>query len=481
MSVSQIIKNKVLIYVISRYFVYGIQFISLVLIADKLGPFNYGIWGFILLILSYMNILNLGVGNSINVLIIQYKNDLSRVKDYIASAFGASLLLIVGLIVFALIFYLKPDLFGKFHLGFLFYVIVVIGILQYLNLIFSNIFRARNRIFEVAFCQSTVPILIFINVLFTPADKLLVFLVFGYLLANGLSFILYFYRSKNLRGGKIRISYVGNILHKGLYLFLYNSAYYLILTTASTFVSRYYSVEEYGIYSFSYNLGHSVLLLLEAFGFIIYPKVIDKLYSGDLSVAEKTLNSIRSNYISLAHGLMYAAIALFPILIKLFSKFENSVLMLNLMALAIILSTNSFGYNTLLIARNKEKLSAAISGISLAVNVGLCIILIVWCKIPVYLSVLSIMGSYVCFAGMCSFFAHKMLYGDTKGFFRAVFPRNLVVPYFVAILICLVNHQQLCWIPLIIFILLNKKIILEIWSTLKAIIKRPQIVDINKE
>ncbi len=476
----KVLNNKVILYVLSRYFIYGVQFISLILIADKLGPYSYGVWGFMLMIISYMAILNLGIGNSINVYMVQYKNDFLKVKDYIASSFGAAIVLVFGLMLFGLLFYFEPNMFGKYPIGSLFYVIIIIGILQYVNLIYSNIFRARNHIFEVAFCQSVVPLSIFLNVLFTPAEMLLEFLVYGYLLANVMSFLLYYCKSKDIRGGKIRKKYVGNILRKGVFLFLYNAAYYLILTTASTFVSKYYNVEQYGVYTFSYSLGHSVLLLLEAFAFIIYPKVVDKLYAGDICVAEKTLNSIRSNYISLAHGLMYVAIVLFPFFIKLFPEFDNLLLMLNLMSLAIILSTNSFGYNTLLIARNREKLSAIISCVSLAVNICLGMILIAWFRLPYYLSVLSIMGSYICFALICSFYAHKIMYGSIKGFITDVFPYKLLLPYIVAVAVSIVNCQQLCWIPLALFIILNKGVIMEIMSTVKTIINRPSIVDIGK-
>lgn len=431
------------------------------------------------MILSYMTILNLGLGNSINIYIIQYKGNLSKIRDYIASTFCASLILIFCLIIFGIIFILFPHIFSKYPIGTLFYPLILIGILQYVNLIYSNIFRARNHLFEVAFNQSIIPLVLFLNVLFVKADRLLAFLVYGYLFANILSCCLYYSRSKDLRGGRVRLQYIKRILKKGIFLFLYNSAYYLILTITSTFVSKFYPIEQYGIYSFSYNLGHSILLLLEAFAFIIFPKVVDKLYSGDLLVAEKTLNSIRSNYICLAHGLMYIAIALFPFLIRLFPKFNNSVLMLDLMSLAIILSTISFGYNTLLIARNKEKLSAAISCISLGINICLGIILIAWLRLPYYLSVLMIMGSYLCFALLCSFFAHKMLYSDTKGFIKDVFPWNLSIPYILALILCTISTQNFCWVPLVLFIVLNRKIILEIYSTICIILRRPQIVDIN--
>ena len=51
--IRKILSNRVLLYVSSRYFVYALQFLLLIVIATKLGVTNYGSWGFFLLLLSY--------------------------------------------------------------------------------------------------------------------------------------------------------------------------------------------------------------------------------------------------------------------------------------------------------------------------------------------------------------------------------------------------------------------------------------------
>lgn len=472
-------KNKVILYVASRYFTYGLQFISLLILSEKLGPFDYGIWGFILMLISYMQIINLGIANSTNVIIIQYKNNVEKVRNYIASSFGAAMILLSGLIIFGFIYYLKPDLFNKYQLGSLFYLILIIGAFQYINTIFSNIYRARNNIFEVAFYQSSVPIIIFFIIIFSSKKHIINMLVYGYLCANIISFLLFIIRKKYPNGGKVKIGYIRDIIGKGFFLFLYNSAFYLILTTSSSFVSKNYSIEEFGMFSFSYTLGHSILLLMEAFAFIVYPKVIDKLYTGDIVSIEKTLKSVRNNYVMLSHGLMYIVIAILPYFIKLFPKFENSLLMLELMILSIILSTNSFGYNTLLIAKNHEKLSATISLISLIVNIVLCFVIINVLHLPYYFAITSVLISYGIFALLCSWFSHKFLYNNTRGFLSAVFPLNLITPYILTIFIIFTNYNILLWVPLLLFTILNRKVLAEITLTIKRILNRPQLINVN--
>ena len=54
------LKNKIFWYLASRYFVLGIQFIASILLAVKLGAYHFGVWSFLLLIVSIGVICNWG-------------------------------------------------------------------------------------------------------------------------------------------------------------------------------------------------------------------------------------------------------------------------------------------------------------------------------------------------------------------------------------------------------------------------------------
>ena len=72
----KIFSNKAILYVISRYATYIIQFINSLFIAIYLGPFYLGIWGFINLVIGYISQLNFGISNSVNVIIsVNKQND----------------------------------------------------------------------------------------------------------------------------------------------------------------------------------------------------------------------------------------------------------------------------------------------------------------------------------------------------------------------------------------------------------------------
>lgn len=149
------------------------------------------------------------------------------------------------------------------------------------------------------------------------------------------------------------------------------------------------------------------------------------------------------------------------------------------MILAIIISTNSFGYNTLLVAKGREKISAFVSGISLVVNVVVCFILINIFHIPYYLTVIPIFIAYVTYSLLCSWYSHKLLYGVSRGFFKSVFPRSMIIPYFSAVWFSLKGLNAFLWVPLVLFLLFNRKVINEILITIKMFLRSPQIINVK--
>lgn len=478
----KILSNKVLLYVGTRYVVYGIQFISLIILAAKLGQYNYGIWGFILMLINYLNILNFGIPNSINIIIVQFKKSILDIRNYISSAFVVISMLIGILVIIGYLYYLWPErIFTKYSIGSYFYLILIIGSFQYLNLLMVNIFRACNKLIEIAVYQSSIPLGVFTVAVLSKGENLIDALVWTYLLMNVCSLSFFLIRGQKFWGAKPSISCIKAVIGKGFFLFIYNASFYLILITTSTLVSKYFSVSEYGSYSFSYTLGHSILLLMEAFTYIVFPKVVDKFYIGDEFEIDRTLNSLRVNYISLAHGLIYFALMVFPVVINIFPQFKGSLMTLNLMMLAIVLSTNSFGYNTFLMARNKEKICAKISLFTLIINIIVGYVLIKCFTIEYYLMVVSIMISYLIFAALCSYFANKVLNKSLNiiQVVLSVLPVRLMIPYLVAIIITLINKPLLSFIPMMVFIIVNKSSCNEIFNTIKKVISRPQMIDID--
>ena len=477
-----LLKNKVFLYLTSRYIVYFLQFVVFLMIAEKMGPYNYGVWGFCMMLLNYMCFINLGIANSTNVLLVQHKSETKNSKDFVSSSIASIGFLIVMILVIALVYsQLSLPIFEKYPIGNLFYVICIIAILYHLNNLFCNIYRVYNRLLELSLYQSVVPIGLLIIVLVFKGSDILVYLLGAYFIAYLVALLIFLFRGGIPWGGSVSKDKIHEILKKGFFLFIYNASFYLILTTTSNVISYYYTVEEYGYYNFSYCLGHSVLLFLEAFTFVVYPKVLDKLYSSDIKTIKSVLDSIRTNYVSLSHGMMYFAFALFPLFIMFFPKYHDGLSALYFTALAVLLSTNSFGYNTLLIAQNHEKTSACIALLSLLANVLVGIIFSV-IGLPFYLVVVCVMISYLFFAYLCGLCARKLIGQRTTiiNVLTSIFPISLLVPFVIGFLVALFNLDYLSWLPFVCFVVLNLNTVKTIYITVLNVCVNPRFVDIKR-
>lgn len=171
--IRKILSNRVLLYVSSRYFVYALQFLLLIVIATKLGVTNYGSWGFFLLLLSYCNIINFGIANSVSYFLIQNKNNELLTRYYASASYILiAVMVIISFLFFIISFYTAPTLFTKYHILDKIIFLSIIAAIQYVNTLFSNIYRVKNRLLELAIYQSSIPFCMLIAIVVSPHNLL---------------------------------------------------------------------------------------------------------------------------------------------------------------------------------------------------------------------------------------------------------------------------------------------------------------------
>ncbi len=479
MQVTSILKNKVIFYLASRYITYAVQFITSLVIAAELGPYYLGIWGFILLLLQYFQQFHLGIANSFNVLYVHHKDNVQECNNYIAN----SLMLLSYLAILLVIFYLYYIFFGissfeKFYADKYIIWICIIAILQYYVQFFVNLFRVKNQLNRVTFCQSIIIFLNFVCIFFFSGEDLIKWLVVGYVVGNVLCIGLAFTSGSVPGLSEVTISriYQREILKKGIYLFLYNSCFYFIIISIRTVISSNYSVEEFGMFTFSFTLAHAILLLLEALSFVIFPKVISKLSSPNKDEVLSTIEMLRTVYITTAHCLIYIALICFPFLLWFFPKYEGALTALNLIALTILMNTNCCGYLELLISKNHERLSAIISALSLAMNIIIALFLVFVVKCSYEYVILATMATYFVFSATTMRFARRQLYLSMS--WREWFPLRLLLPYSMALTISMLQRPTFIFIPMLIFLLMNRHQMIDIKETSIKLLKTPQKVNL---
>ncbi len=478
----KVLKNKVLQYVFSRYATYFIQFINSLFIAVYLGPYYLGIWGFITLIIQYLNQINLGIAHSVNAIIAIHKTR----EWYVQKVIGTSLTMLAGLSILVILFFAGNELFKldigrKYNFSTYAPVVAVIGVLGYFNSLFSNIFRVYGRVMEIAVNQSAFPVLVLMAIVFFKGENLLWALVGANLAAYLLSLILFLVKTPV----KLKPIFIGRLVKtiqiKGWHLFVYNTSFYLIIISTKTFVSAYYSVEQFGYFTFAFALANVVLLLLQSFSFLIFPKLINRLASATSDKAIELLEMIRKVYISTSHLLIHFAILLFPLLILFFPQYTQSSDAFRTIALTVVLYTNSFGYSGLLIAKGMEKKLGYLSLFALIVNVLSAFIIIEIFQVRFVYVIIATMLTYFIYVYFLGYLGRKKLDLNSSflSVFNDLFPVSLLIPYIISwILIITSVPNSYFTIPLLLFIIMNWKDFFKIKEIINKIILNPAFINI---
>ena len=458
---------------------YGVQFLTSILIAAKLGPHYMGIWGFVLLILNYFGQFHFGIANALNVLLVQHKDDQDDSKIYIHNSMFLLLLLstFVGL---SYVYYLVVGipLVDKYEAGKYMWSVCLIAIFQYFNGLFSNIFRVKNKLNSISLTQSLIVFLPFF-VIFIFKDKLLLdALVISYLISNLICIVYSFstgiipkFSFKDLSKDKQK-----EIFQKGICLFFYNTCFAFIVISIRTVVSKNYSIAEFGMFTFAFTLGNAVMSLMEAFAFIAFPKVISMFNSKDNDLVESKLMSVREVYMASSHFSIYIFMLLMPLLGFIMPQFKGSIVAFNLIVLALALNSNNFGYSSLLIARNKEITAAILAAIALFINIVMAEFLV---------KVLHVGYNKVAFATLIAnlFICLSTYYFCSKELNKKIniiifFPLRLLLPYIIAIFIGILGLSNLLWLPLAVFVAFNLSTIKKIASVAMSMIKDSSKINI---
>lgn len=481
---SKIVNNKIIIYLFTRYGIYALGFVTSLLVAKELGPYYLGIYGFIQLLLSYFGQLHLGIPNSLNVLIVHNKDN----KEMCDNLIGNSLFIYVYYAIIIILLYLLYLGFGfapieKYQIDNYLPAIGAIAFLAYINGILVCVLRIKNKINHLSVVTSTKTLMSLAVVFIFSGEYLIMALLatlgLSYLLAIMICEVIHVVPSwKNIN---IRLNIQRVILTKGLFLFVYNTCFYFIMISIQTIISANYDIREFGFFTFSYTMASAVMMLLDSLMYIIFPKLVDLLSSTDTRKVCATLDMLRVTYVSSTHLLVYIALVFLPILFHyLMPQYRDATCSFSLISLSILMNTNSCGYSTLLIARNKEKYSAAISISALLLNVVLAFIMVYVLRVPYSLVILSVMLTYTYFSLAMVMIGRRILRQSSwKNVLATFFPLRLLIPYLVAIYISVAGYETIMFLPLLVFVLLNVKDIKRIINYIRIVINNENISDVH--
>lgn len=476
------VKNKILHFVFSGYVTYFIQFINSLFIAVYLGPYYLGIWGFVNLVVQCFSQVNFGIGLSANAIASIHKKS----ERYVRLVIGTSMTMFIILSIIVILLFLSVELFdlkfgGRYNFSHYALFVLLVIISSYFSGLLSVLFRVYGKIYEMVFSQTIYPIITLVTLFFFKGENLLMALVLSLCVSSAMSLILFLLRSPL----KIHPLFIWRLMkkiqNKGWYLFIYNSSFYFIILSTRTFVSGYYTVTEFGYFTFAFSLANAILMLLESFSYLIYPKILNRFATESNERVLFIMTKLRDVYISSAHLLIHVAILFFPIFLLFFPKYSQASVAFNIIALTVVLYTNSFGYSGLLIAKGKEKNLGRIAFFSLAVNILTAFLLVMFVKVSY---------SYVALSTMVTYFLYVLLIGnlgrkclnvryDLLSVLKDILPIRLFIPYTISVMLTFMSVQKFYFIiPLVLFIVFNFKQLFDIKNEIKGILVNPNYANI---
>ena len=480
--IKQLFSNKIVVYLASRYGTYALQFFVSLIIAAKLGPYYMGVYGVVLLIINYFAQFHFGIANSLNILLVHNKENDNKYNSYVSNSLA--LVFFLGIcIICAFLYYwifgidyikeLKVDSYLPY--------VCVIAVLEHFDGVFTNILRVKNYVTQITIIQSLNVLLNTIVVFFFNDQDLIHALVASLMVSNVIKALIAV-GSKILPSINTVIiskSVQYEILSKGFSLFIYNSCLMFVLITVRTIISNNYSLEQFGYFTFSFTIANAVMLLLDSLAFIIFPKLIDVLSSSDMKQINVSLGLINDLYISTAHLFIYIAIILFPVLLFFMPKYNDSLTSMNLIALTVLMSTNTFGYSTFLLAQNKEKTAAILAFSTMIINIVLCLCFVKILHVEFHFVIISTLMTYFIYS-IVSMEVSERIIGENRfiDYFKSAFPFRLFAPFILALILSILEMEQLMFTPLVLYVILNLSNLKRIIAYVKRLVYNPNMVDL---
>jgi O-antigen/teichoic acid export membrane protein len=246
-------------------------------------------------------------------------------------------------------------------------------------------------------------------------------------------------------------------------------------------VSGFYSVEEFGYFTFAFSLANVINLLFQSFSYLIQPKILNRFANASNEKNIEILDKLRDAYITTSHLLIHIAILFFPLFLTFFPKYDIASDAFKLISLTILSYTSSFGYSGLIVAKGFEKKLGYFSFFALILNIILAFILIKVFHVSFTYVIVATMLTYLIYVYMLGKMGRKMLNLDVSvlAIINDLYPMRLLAPYLLSLGLILSSAPDVYFsISLLLFLSINYKILLKLKNTLKSVILNPNFINI---
>lgn len=388
-------RNPLVLYLLNKYISYALLFFRGLILAKFLGPYYFGIWGFISLTLQYLSYTSLGINYAVTVKlsIDEKRNTLDG--SYVSNAIISTILFSALFIIVAITIKVTDiDLFPKYD--FLNYLVVVSLITIFANLqqVLINILRVYKKLLPIAIVECVSAIILASSALIFRDNQLINFQLHTMLVVDVIGSIFLLIMSPVKLQFRLNKKIVVDMLKLGIPLLIYNLSFYLISISVRTVVSANYSVEILGYFTLANSISNATLLGLQSVAWAVYPEVLAKFStSNDINAVQNRINLVNTFYNLSCFLSIFLIIALLPLVFIFLPKYLSSMPIINVMLISQAILLSSYGYNALAVSRKKQNEVAKI-GIFTVVFVTIGSVLVAYQKVNYFwITVIALIGS----------------------------------------------------------------------------------------
>lgn len=441
-----LLRSEQFVFILGKYLSYFLIFLNSFLTAKFLGPYSYGIWGFVLLLINYLGYSNLGIQYSANVLLSTKNREDKKLLVRINSSAIILTALMGGVIVFIslILFLFDVNIFSKYNFSKYLLLVSLITMVSHFNKLFMNVFRSFGKFYQILGYLILPQIFILIMLFFSPDDEVIYYMLLGDLVGNILAVFIY-YKAYPMQ---IIMTYDKAILNelflRGVSLLFYNASFYFILLSSRTIVSIFYAVEDLGLFSLANNVAQAAVMILSVINFMFFPKILNRMKTGSIENDVKPLLSkIRDYYVTSSNLIVILVLLLYPLLLLFLKGYESSSSSFLFLILTQLIIVNSYGYSNLIIAKGYETKIALYAFFTVIINVIISLFLVILFKLDYH---------YVAFATLLSVnyytfavvrFGRKLLNlpFDFISVMKELFPLRIFFPFIIMMMSGFVSVQ----------------------------------------
>ena len=469
MTVRRASQNPIILFTASRYLGYAMQFLRGILIAKFLGPYLFGIWGFLMLVNQYLLYTSFGLQHAIHVeLAVNAIYDAEKQKKLIGVAITLAFLIAVFLAVTGGIIQMyNVNFFDKYNFSHYALAISLIVGLTHIRDVLANIYRVFGKLNRIIVSELLFALLPLLVVFVFRGEALIDALLASMVLSILMALVIYLVKSPFRITPQLNTATARSLLVVGLPLLVYTLSFALITVTGRTIISIFYSVEALGFFALANSIAAATLLGLNAVAWVVFPSLLSKtrleLPDNEVRIVVDKINMLYSTAVFIA---VFSMILLAPLLFIILPQYKPVINVLSLLLLMQALLSVSFGYNTMAIARKQQMKVAIMSFISVII-VAIVGGFVGWMQLDiVWVAAAMLVGGFV-FAVLQAQLGSRLLNHGVaqKGYLTSILPLGSMLAIVLFFVGSIMDYPLLFGsLGAVVFLLTRRQAINHLWS-----------------